>query len=101
MGLTEGCLICRQIRAGQGEDGAKHSEKCRQRLDGEMRRDNDPRINRSEDKYADLEEELLRAQESMNKKRSAEVARRGGGYDADTPPKTCTIQLIRRSWAHQ
>ena len=37
-GFTDGCLRCRQMRTGKGEDGAKHSEKCRTRLEGEMRR---------------------------------------------------------------
>ena len=74
------------MRTGKGEDGANHSEKCRKRLEGEMRRDNDPRIKRSEDTYTEYEEEVLRAQESIDRTRSPDAARRGGGEGAAGPP---------------
>jgi hypothetical protein len=43
-GYSDGCLRCRQMRAGKVEDGSKHSEQCRRRIEAEMRRENDPRI---------------------------------------------------------
>ena len=87
-GFTDGCLRCRQMRSGKGEDGSKHSEKCRKRLEGEMRRGNDPRIKRAEDKYTVFEEEVMRAQESVDRTRSKDAARRGGGKEGDEGPQT-------------
>jgi hypothetical protein len=81
------------MRTGKGEDGAKHSEKCRTRLEGEMRREHDPRIKRSEDTYTEYEEEVLRAQESIDRTRSADVARRGGGEEvSEGPPVEIDVQ---------
>jgi hypothetical protein len=53
-GFTEGCQRCRQMRSGEAEVGTKHSEKCRQRLETEMRRESDPRIKRAEDKHTEF-----------------------------------------------
>ena len=100
-GFTEGCLRCRQMRQGEPDTGAKHFEKCRKRIESEMRREADPRVKRAEDKHTDYEAEKMQAQEAIDARRAAEATRRGGGQDADTPSKTCIIQLIRTSWAHQ
>ena len=67
-GYSDGCLRCRQMRAGKAEDGSKHSEACRKRIEAEMRREHDPRIKRAEDKHTHFEEEVLRAKEAIDKK---------------------------------
>ena len=86
-GFTEGCLRCRQMRQGEADKGAKHSEKCRQRIETEMRREADPRVKRAEDKHTELEAEQMQAQEAIDARRTAEATRRGGGGDDDTPPE--------------
>ena len=95
-GFSEGCPRCRQIRSGKADGGTKHSEKCRQRLETEMRRENDPRIKRAEDKHTELEADKMRAQEAIDARRAAKAAHRGGGGEADgeesrapdSPPET-------------
>ena len=89
-GFTDGCQRCRQMRSGKGEVGTKHSEKCRNRLENEMRRESDPRIKRAEDKHIEFEAERMSAQEAINARRAAEASRRGGANEEDTPPETGT-----------
>ena len=55
-GSTDGCLRCTQMRNGQAEDGSKHSDKCRRRIENEMRREEDPRTKQSEDKHTACQE---------------------------------------------
>ena len=74
------------MRSGKADDGTKHSEKCRKRIETEMRRESDPRIKRAGDKHTEFEVEKMRAQEAIDARRSAEATRQGGGEDADTPP---------------
>ena len=52
-----------------------------------MRREHDPRIKRAEDKYIVFEEEVMRAQESVDRTRSVDAARRGGGEEGEEGPK--------------
>ena len=52
-----------------------------------MRKVHDPRIKRAEDKYTVFEEEVMRAQESVDRTRSVDAARRGGGKEGDEGPK--------------
>ena len=65
-GFTDGCPRCRQMRNGQGEKGTKHNEKCRKRLENEMRRESDPRIKAAEDKHTEFEAEKIQAQEAID-----------------------------------
>ena len=74
------------MRKGETIRGSKHSEKCRQRIETEMRREDDPRVKRAEDAYTEFEAEKMRAQEAIYTRRATEAARRGGGENADTPP---------------
>ena len=46
---------CRQMRLGKADAGTTYSEKCRQRIETEMRRESDPRIKRAEDKHTEFE----------------------------------------------
>ena len=71
------------MRAGKAEDGSKHSEACRRRIEAEMRRENDPRIKRAEDKHTHFEEEILRAKEAIDKKAKKAARSRRGGAEAD------------------
>ena len=77
------------MRAGKADDGTKHSEKCRQRLETEMRRENDPMIETSEDKNTEFGADKMRAQEAIDARRAAKAARRGGGEGAGegSPPE--------------
>ena len=75
------------MRSGKAEVGTKHSEKCRQRLETEMRRESDPIIKRAEDKHTEFEAENMSAQEAIDARRAAEAARRGGAYEIDTLPE--------------
>ncbi len=84
-GFTEGCLRCRQMRQGNAIKGSKHSEKCRQRIETEMRRENDPRVKRAEDAYTYFEAEKMQAQEAINARRATEATRRGGGECSQIP----------------
>ena len=72
------------MRNGQGEKGTKHNDNCRRRLENEMRRESDPRIQAAEDKHTEFEAEKIKAQEAIDARQAAEAARRGGGED-DTP----------------
>ena len=75
------------MRQGNAIKGSKHSERCSQRIEAEMRRENDPRVKRAEDAYTDFEAEKMQAQEAINARRATEATRRGGGEDDDdTPP---------------
>ena len=60
-GYTDGCLRCRLVRSGKANDGSKHSEKCRIRIEAEMRREADPRVERAESKHTGFQEEVMRA----------------------------------------
>ena len=71
------------MRAGKAEDGSKHSEACRKRIEAEMRREHDPRIKRAEDKHTHFEEEVLRAKEAIDKKAKKAARSRRGGAEAD------------------
>ena len=78
-GFTDGCLRCRQMRNGQAEDGSKHNEKCRRRIENEMRREGDPRVKQAEDKHTAFQEEMLKAKEAIDRRtRNAARSRRGG-----------------------
>ena len=80
--------------------GSKHSEKCRQRIETEMRRENDPRVKRAEDAYTDFEAEKMQAQEAIDARRAAEATRRGGGEDDDnTPPENAETAASSSSGA--
>ena len=74
-GFTEGCLRCRQMRQGEADKGAKHSDKCRQRIETEMRREADPRVKRAEDKHTEFEAEKMQAQEAIDARRATEATR--------------------------
>ena len=81
-GFSDGCVRCRQLRAGRAEDVSKHSEQCRKRIDTEMRRENGPRVQRAEDKHTHFQEYIMKAQEALDK-RAAKARLRRGGADAD------------------
>ena len=66
------------MRAGKAEDGSKHSEACRKRIEAEMRREYGPRMKRAEDKHGHFEEEVRRAKEAIDKKVN-KTARSGEG----------------------
>ena len=67
------------MRSGRADDGTKHSEKCRKRIENEMRRVDDPRIKQSEDRYTAYEEEIMRARNALHAKAQAAVHGRRGG----------------------
>ena len=89
-GYTEGCLRCRQMRSGKGaEDGSTHSEKCRQRIETEMRRENDPRVKKAEDKHTEYQEEVMRAKAALDTKTRTAGATRRGGAEGDAEAEKC------------
>ena len=67
------------MRQGEPDKGAKHPEQCRKRIESEMRREDDPRIKRAEDKHTEFEAEKMQAQEAIDARRAAEATGRGGG----------------------
>ena len=67
------------MRSGRADDGTKHNEKCRKRIENEMRTDNGPRIKQSEDRYTAYEEDIMRAKDAFHAKAQAAVHGRRGG----------------------
>ena len=67
------------MRSGRADDGTKHNEKCRKRIENEMRKVNDPRIKQSEDRYTAYEEDIMRAKDALHAKAQAAVHGRRGG----------------------
>ena len=53
-------------------------------------------IKRSEDKHTEYEEEVLRAQESIDRTRSTDAARRGGGEGAEGPPVEIDVPPVEQ-----
>ena len=61
----------------KAKKGTKHNEKCRIRVETEMRREPDPRIKAAVDKHTEFEAEKMRTQEAIDARRATEAARRG------------------------
>ena len=85
-GYSDGCLRCRQMRSGHAEDGSKHSEQCRKRIESEMRREEDPRIKRAEDKHTHFQEEVMQAKKAIDKRAAKAARTRRGGDGEDIAP---------------
>ena len=86
-GYSDGCLRCRQIRSGRAEDGSKHSEQCRKRIEAEMRREDDPIIKRAEDKHTYFQEDVMKAQKTIEKRAAKAARTRRGGDGEDIAPE--------------
>ena len=75
------------MRSGHAEDGSKHSEQCRERIEGEMRREEDPRIKRAEDKHTHFQEEVMQAKTATDKRAAKAARTRRGGDGEDIAPE--------------
>ena len=82
------------MRAGKAEDGYKHSEACRKRIETEMRREHDPRTKRAEDKHIHFEEEVLRAKEAIDKKAKQAARSRRRVAETDAEAETTRYLLL-------
>ena len=88
------------MRQGNAIKGSKHSEKCRQRIETEMRRENDHRVKRAEDAHTAFEARKMQAQEAIDARRAAEATRRGGGEnDDDSRPENAETAASSSSGA--